>query len=168
MPVLLTFLVATMTGTAEALAEDLESALGSARPTRLRLLEDLAPEDLAALPLALVISSTYGLGEVPETAEETYRALLAEKPDLSRLVYGVISLGDRGYAETFAQGGQNWDEALSSCGARRVGELLRLDSQSGVDPLASAEPWLRSWLESVDLLLQEGEAAPPRASRTGT
>lgn len=168
MSVPLTFLVATMTGTAEALAEDLQSALGSARPTRLRLLEEVTPDELASLPLALVVSSTYGLGEVPETAEETHRALRAEKPDLGGLLYGVISLGDRGYAETFAQGGQNWDEVLSACGARRVGEMLRLDSQSGVDPLAAAEPWLHSWLESVDRLLQEGEAEPPRASRTGT
>lgn len=169
MPVPLTFLVATMTGTAEALAEDLQSALGTVRPTQLRLLEDVTPDDFAALPLALVVSSTYGLGEVPETAEESFRALRAERPDLSGLVYGVISLGDRGYAETFAQGGRNWDEVLSDCGARRAGELLQLDSQSGDDPLVAAKPWLEGWLASADAMLRAIDGAGRlHASRTGT
>lgn len=164
----LTFLVATMTGTAEALAEDLQSALDDGRETQLRLLEDLSPDDIAALPLALVISSTYGVGEVPETAEETHRALQEQKPDLSGLVYGVISLGDSGYVDTFAQGGENWDAALAACGARRAGEFLRLDCQSGADPLETAEPWLAAWLQAAESLLQENGEARSSASRTGT
>ncbi len=163
MPPSLTFLVATMTGAAEALAEDLQAALGGSRQSTLALLEELSTDDLLDLPLALVVSSTYGVGEVPETAEEIHRALLERRPDLSGLVYGVISLGDRNYGDTFARGGENWIAALSACGAKRVGDMLRLDCQSGEDPLAAAEPWMMGWLRAAEALLEEGCA--PAAHR---
>ncbi|MCW5730635.1 MAG: flavodoxin domain-containing protein [Alphaproteobacteria bacterium] len=97
--------------------------------------------------LALVVSSTYGTGDVPETAESALASLLDEKPDLSALRFGIISLGDSHYGDTFAKGGLHWDHALRQCGACRVGEILKIDCQSGEDPAVLAKPWLAGWLD---------------------
>lgn len=145
----LLILVATMTGTAEILAEDLEQEIGDRLDVRIELLEETEVESLASERLALVVSSTYGTGDVPETAEQTWRALGERAPDLSDLSYGVISLGDSGYPDTFAQGGEKWDRALAACGAARVGEILRIDCKQAEEPLEPATRWLDAWLAAA-------------------
>src|SRR5262249_24608917 len=142
--------VATMTGTAEALAEDLQAEFSPKLSVEIRLLEDAQPIAAQSVPLALFVSSTYGTGEVPETAEAFYRALCSDRPDLGGMRYGVISLGDRSYADTFARGGVLWDEVLTACGARRVGEMLSLDSRSSDQLAAAAILWVDRWLQAVE------------------
>ncbi|MCW5749591.1 MAG: flavodoxin domain-containing protein [Alphaproteobacteria bacterium] len=142
----LVILVATMTGAAEMLAEDLQAELGGPEKVELRLLENAVAADFPTTGLALVVSSTYGTGDVPETAERALASLLAEKPELRALRFGVISLGDSHYGDTFAKGGLHWDDALRQCGARRVGEILKIDCQTGDDPAEVARPWLADWL----------------------
>lgn len=146
----LTILVATMTGTAEALAEDIQSEFAADRAIAIRLFEEIDPTDLLTSPLILVISSTYGTGDVPEPAESTLEALKMRRPNLSGITYGVVSLGDSSYVDTFARGGEHWDAALSACGAKRAGELLKVDCLTGDDPLDYARNWLAEWLNMVD------------------
>jgi MioC protein len=46
----------------------------------------------------LIVTSTYGQGDVPDNAKSFYEDLKAKRPDLSRVRYGVFGLGDRTYA----------------------------------------------------------------------
>lgn len=161
----LVILVATMTGAAEMLAEDLQAELGGRDKAELRLLENAVAADFPAAGLALVVSSTYGTGDVPETAESALASLLAERPDLSALRFGVISLGDSHYGDTFAKGGLHWDDALRQCGACRVGEILKIDCQTGEDPVELARPWLADWLDTAagpDADMATGDARSDR------
>ncbi|MEX0758842.1 MAG: flavodoxin domain-containing protein [Tistlia sp.] len=152
-------LVATMTGTAEILAEDLEREFSDTVDFRIQLLEELEVGALERESLALVVSSTYGTGDVPETAEPTLQALKDARPDLGSLSYGIISLGDGTYVNTFARGGDNWDEALAACGATRRGEVLKVDCLLVEDPLEAAKEWFGRWLAAVADPQAEGSAA---------
>src|SRR3546814_5252925 len=53
------------------------------------------------------------------------------KPSLPHLRFGLIALGDQGlYPDSFAAGGDRWDEVFTKADAQRVGEILRIDASS--------------------------------------
>lgn len=99
--------------------------------------------------LVLVISSTTGLGDVPQNVEPLYRALVEERPDLSHLRYGLIGMGDRNYKDTYCGGPRKWDAAMTELGAVRVGEPLLLDATDNPMPDEDAIAWLPSWLDQL-------------------
>jgi MioC protein len=96
---------------------------------------------------ALVISSTTGLGDVPQNIEPLFRELEARRPDLHHLRYGLVGMGDRNYKETFCGGPRKWDALLTELGAACVGERLLLDATDHPAPDQDALAWLPSWLE---------------------
>jgi MioC protein len=96
--------------------------------------------------LFLICSSTYGQGDVPDNAKHLYESLKASRPDLSRMSYGVIALGDRTYAETFCNGGKRFDAILSELGARRIGEIMLHDASAGTMPEELAVAWATDWV----------------------
>lgn len=139
--------VATITGNAEMIAEDVIDTIGDDAECELKLISDETFDELQQLSFLLLISSTYGVGDIPDNGMAVYDRLVAEKPELSNLRYGVIGLGDSTYADTFAFGGRKWDTALHECGASRIGEILILDASSGEDPTDLAVEWIGPWLE---------------------
>lgn len=145
-----------MTGTAELLAEDLAEENEDLCSAQVRLLEDIEVADLEDLSQVLLVSSTYGTGEVPEPSKELFNNLDEQRPNLNGLLYGVISLGDRTYPKTFARGGQLWDELLLKCNACRVGDVLCLDASSGEDPLDASSHWFKKWLVALEERLSSG------------
>ena len=136
-----TLLVSTMTGTAEMLAEDLLARFGGEHDMRLVLAEDTTPEAVCEPGTRLVVvSSTYGRGDVPTPAQPLF-ARIAAGADLGGLDYGVIALGDRNYGDTFAQGGRRWDRMLAERGAHRLADPLVIDFVHGEDMTAMATDW---------------------------
>jgi len=93
----------------------------------------------------LICTSTYGQGDVPDNAQALFQALEAGRPDLARIRYGVIALGDHTYAQTFCFGGKRFDQLLSALGARRLGEILLHDASAGTVPEEVAAAWARQW-----------------------
>src|SRR6266702_5694733 len=96
--------------------------------------------------LFLICSSTYGQGDVPDNAKQLYGSLQSARPDLSKVQYGVIALGDRTYAETFCNGGKRFDAILSELGARRIGEIMLHDASAGTMPEEVAVAWAAGWI----------------------
>ncbi len=96
--------------------------------------------------LFLIVSSTYGTGDVPDNGQVFYRALVEARPDLSDVKYGIIGLGDMTYSETFCGGSARLDAIFSELGAKRIGERLRHDRRSGVFPEKLALEWLAEWI----------------------
>ena len=96
--------------------------------------------------LYLVCTSTFGSGDVPDNAQAFYASLDADPRYLGHVAYGVVALGDQSYGDTFAGGGRRFDERLQDLGARRIGEVCRLDATSGLQPEAEAVAWCRAWL----------------------
>ena len=144
-------LVGTMTGTAQLCAQEMELALDDGETTVETLpMDALTPEVFDERDAAyLVCTSTYGQGDVPDNAKAFYEALLAQKPDLTGLRYGVFGLGDRTYAETFNFGGKRFDELLASLGAERIGERYMHDASGGTLPEEIALEWAQGWVEKA-------------------
>ena len=98
----------------------------------------------------LVITSTTGLGDVPQNIEPLYDALREESADLSHLRYGIVGMGDRNYRESYCGGPRRMDEALQARGAIRVGERLELDATDNPTPDEDAVAWLPAWLAALE------------------
>ena len=143
-----TILVGTMTGTAQLVAEDVADALtASGVAAEVVPMDRLDAEVFERGGAFLICTSTYGQGDVPDNAQKLFADLEQAKPDLKRIVYGVIGLGDRTYAQTFCFGGKRFDALLQSLGARRIGEPMLHDASAGTIPEDVAVEWIGAWLE---------------------
>ena len=143
----LTLLVGTMTGTAQLVAQELELVWDDGElQVETLLMDQLDSTVFDREGVFLIVTSTYGQGDVPDNAKNFYEDLKAKRPDLARVRYGVFGLGDRTYAETFNFGGKRFDDLLQELGARRIGERVQHDASSGVLPEETAEQWGAGWL----------------------
>lgn len=105
--------------------------------------------DLGARQTVLMITSTTGLGEVPQNVEPLFDALTEGRPDLSHIRYGLVGLGDRNYKESYCGGPKKWDALLTELGAACVGEKLFLDATDHPAPDEDALEWLPGWLDAL-------------------
>lgn len=133
------------------IAEDIADAHADCHQFTLQELKKASLEQVTAAEKVLLISSTYGEGEVPEPAIPFFNQLRDAKPNLSGLTYGAITLGDSvTYPNTFANGGRLWDALLTELGATRSSDLLVLDASNPSDKSAIALQWAMAWLSHVD------------------
>lgn len=145
-----TILVGTMTGTADLVAEDLRDAFAAAGGSaEIQPMDRLAAHALKPDTLYLIVSSTYGQGDVPDNARDFFQSLERERPDLSRVSFGLFGLGDSTYADTFCFGPKHFQRVLTALGATLVGDPFFHDASSGTLPEEEAVAWLPRWLEAV-------------------
>lgn len=150
MPLDLTILVGTMTGTAESVAQTLELVLDDGETTvTVKPMDGLDASVFSVGKLFLICTSTYGQGDVPDNAKQLYESLQTARPDLADVQYGVIALGDRTYADTFCNGGKRFDAVLTELGARRIGDVLCHDASAGTMPEEVAEAWIGTWIAAA-------------------
>lgn len=147
----LIILVASMTGTAQRVAQAVQLACSDLLPRiDVLLMDGLVPDVFepadAQSTLYLICSSTYGAGDVPDNGQGLYHALDAEPRYLGHVRYGVMALGDQIYPDTFCQGGKKFDERLQDFGAQRMGEVWCHDASEGSDPEVSGALWASAWL----------------------
>lgn len=141
--------VATMTGLAEMCGEEIETALvGAGLHCERQLMDGLAPEAFADSDLIVIVTSTYGHGEIPDNGQALFAAVSAGV-DLAGKDYAVFALGDRTYADTFCAAGDRWDKAMASCGARRIVDVERHDASSGTLAEDVAGEWAAGWVGEV-------------------
>ena len=135
-------LIGTQTGNAEGLAEDMAMTLGGAgAQSRLHQLDDVEMDDLAGMENVLVITSTYGEGEMPDNAHLFWEALESETaPRLEAMKFSVLALGDTAYDE-FCAAGKMIDKRFEQLGATRLAE--RVDCDVDYEDLAAG------WSETV-------------------
>jgi sulfite reductase alpha subunit-like flavoprotein len=147
LPLDITILVGTMTGTAQLVAQELELRIGDSETrAQARLMDNLDAAVFECGGLFLICTSTYGQGDVPDNAKQLYESLQTTRPDLAHIRYGVIALGDRTYAETFCNGGRRFDRILAELGAKRIGEVLLHDASAGTMPEEVAAEWIDGWV----------------------
>jgi MioC protein len=153
-----TILVGTMTGTADLVAEEVKDALGAeGAAVEIVPMDGLDARIFERAGAFLVCTSTYGQGDIPDNGQALFASLEEVGPDLSRIEYGVIALGDRTYAQTFCHGGKRFDALLAKLGASRVGEPLLHDASAGTVPEEVAVDWAREWI--ANFRLKQDEAA---------
>jgi len=143
-------IVGSVMGTALALARNLEQTLTS-KGHKSRVSEGFQAPPLIANEgeILLVCTSNTGMGDLPAIIAPLEQYLTLNQPSLEGLRFGLINLGDSSYPN-FAQAGQTLDEAMSSCGAERIGDMLVIDAIYVEAPREAAEPWLEHWLTQLE------------------
>ena len=142
-------LVGTVTGNAELVAEEMQYVLQDERGLDVTVsnMDSLDAQALVPGPIYIVCTSTYGVGDLPDNAQDFHDDVLAQAPDLSWMKFGVYSLGDSVYHTTFCYGGKHFDELLRKLGASRLGEVGVHDaSEDGLAEDCGAD-WVRVWAE---------------------
>ena len=136
-----TVLFGTESGGAELVADELRRGLAGRAVVEVVDIADVAPGDLDASRLHLLVCSTYGDGEAPTSARAFLRSLHEERPDLRALRFAAFGMGDRSYTKTYSRGSELVAEALAACGAERVGEYGRHDAGGPVPATEAALEW---------------------------
>ena len=143
----LRILVGTQTGVAQLVAQEIELRLddGEVR-ARTSLMEEVDVSVFREPAVFLICTSTYGQGDVPDSAKPFFDALRKQRPDLSGVRYGVIGLGDKGtHGATFCFAARKFDQLLGELGASRIGEPLFNDSNTHL-PEDEAAEWIDGWI----------------------
>ncbi|GGF29158.1 sulfite reductase [Aliidongia dinghuensis] len=148
MTVDITILVGTMTGTAELVAEEVQAALeGAGHAAHTQAMDGLGIDVFERGGAFLIVTSTYGNGDVPDNAQAFFAALEVARPDLSGVSFGIVALGDRTYKTTYCEGGRKFARLLAELGARRIGEPLLHDASAGTMPEEIAADWVVGWVD---------------------
>ena len=94
----LTVLYGTESGNAEQLADRaVKEAKKKGFKAVMKNMSDISPADLAKVENLLVIVSTWGDGEAPETAVSFHKAFMSEDVKLTGVKFSVCGLGDTSY-----------------------------------------------------------------------
>lgn len=150
-----TVIYGSQTGTSEGLAKKLVKTLrkGNFEPE----LHDIGAYDPSRLPKEknlLLITSTYGDGEPPDSAVDFHSWLMSEDaPRLDGVSYSVLALGDSSYPD-FCKCGIEFDSRLAELGAVRIRERVDAD----VDP---DEPFALWSADVLGLLAPSGATTSP-------
>ena len=145
---------ATILGTSQMVAEDLEDALSNNHEVDVRDILNVGSGDLGEEALYVFISSTTGHGDMPDSTIEFVKDVTDTKPDLSSLNFAIFGLGDQGYADTFNMGSEKLAELLKGAGAKQVGERGLFDASTGDMPEDIAIPWLEDILSGMSTLAE--------------
>ena len=134
-------LYGSQTGNAEALAQ---TAAKSARAKGLvpvvQALGDVDLDVFATMRHVLIVTSTYGEGEMPDNAQLFWDAISASTaPRLEQMHFAVLAIGDTGY-DGFCQAGKFLDMRLEQLGAKRVVDRIDCD----IDYEEPSSEWLNS------------------------
>ncbi|MEH8139719.1 assimilatory sulfite reductase (NADPH) flavoprotein subunit [Aeromonas veronii] len=152
----LTILYGSQTGNAKGVASAIKAqAEARGLPVTLASMADYKPKQLKKESHLLVVVSTYGEGEPPESAVDLFEQLKKGKiGKLDGLRFAVLGLGDSSY-EFFCQTGKDFDDFLAKAGAERIYELASLD----VDYQDAAKSWGEQALNAIATTLSTGAAS---------
>ena len=138
----LDILFGTQTGSAAALAEDAaDVAQDLGVDAHVIGLDDVPMDQLADMKSALIICSTYGEGELPQSAIPFAEALKSGGADLTGIRFAVFGFGDTTYEATYNNGSVVLMQALLKAGAEFIGERGLHDASGLEDPIDIAAPW---------------------------
>jgi MioC protein len=140
-------LVGSQMGAAEYTAEQVADTLVQAGyEVRLHLTPDL--EQLARNSTWLVITSTYGAGDLPDNIQPFADQLAQDRSDLTTVSYAVITLGDSSY-DTFCLAGRKIETLLAAKQASTLGIKLDIDVLTADLPEDQALVWLPQFIALI-------------------
>lgn len=149
-----TVVYGTESGNSKKVANELSSKIKKqGLPVKTKSLDQYKTADLSKESCLLVVMSTQGDGEPPDTAKKFYDYLLGNDVKLEKLKYSVLALGDSSYP-LFCKAGEDVDERLSTLGAQRIVPMKKCDTDFEPD----ANKWIEELLYSAT---QSAPAAPP-------
>lgn len=141
----LTVLYGTESGNSEVLAEvTAKEAKKRGYKARVRNMAETKVAELAGCGTLLVLVSTWGEGDPPETAEQFHLELMNGSPGLGGVRFSVCALGDSSY-EQFCQIGKEVDRRLEELGGERIAPRADCDVEFE-EPHAE---WLKSVFDAL-------------------
>ncbi len=151
----------TESGNSEELAEQVfKTAKQKGFKPTLANMSEITPAALKDADVVLVVVSTWGDGEPPETAEAFYNALMESDISLKGVQFSVCALGDTSY-DQFCQTGKEIDTQLEKLGAERIVERVDCD----VDFEDSFATWADAvWQKLGSASVSTSSAAPSATS----
>ncbi|PIE43707.1 MAG: sulfite reductase subunit alpha [Gammaproteobacteria bacterium] len=142
----LTIVYGSQTGNAESMAE-----LAAEQAKELGMvpvvvdMDDADIQQLAQVERLLVVTSTYGEGEMPDNAQALWDAVSADDaPSFANTYFSVLALGDTAY-DGFCVAGKMWDTRLAELGGQRIAERIDCD----VDFEEPAREWMDKALPEI-------------------
>ncbi len=132
-------LYGSQTGNSESVAHDAANvAKTHGLQAIVKSMDEVEISALPAMEYLLIITSTYGEGEMPDNAQMLWDSIQADTaPQLPNVKYSVLALGDTSY-DLFCQAGIEWDKRLAELGAERIYDRVDCD----VDFEDAAEGWI--------------------------
>ena len=135
-------LYGSQTGTAESVARDaVKVAKAHGLNPVIKSMDEIDADALTKMETLLIVTSTYGEGEMPDNAQVLWSAVQADSMvKLENLQFAILSLGDTSY-DLFCQAGIDWDNRLAELGATRL--------QTRVDCDVEYEEHAEEWMHAV-------------------
>ncbi|MEM7027642.1 MAG: flavodoxin domain-containing protein [Pseudomonadota bacterium] len=148
-----TILFGSQTGNAEGLAGDCaELAKADGLLPEVVDMDDFELDRLPNIERLLVVTSTYGEGEMPDNAQNLWDSISEDNaPRLNNTFYSVLALGDTSYDE-FCHAGKLWDQRLEELGGNRIVDRVDCD----IDYDEPSEAWMN---EVVPIIAKKGSDA---------
>lgn len=137
--------VGTMYGNALLVAEEAETILKK-HGCQAKIFEDpqLAEWQYYRNHYALVVTSTTGQGDLPDSIVPLFQAIKDQLGYQPELHYGLIALGDSNY-DHFCGGGKQFDALLQEQSATRLADVLMIDANDHPEPEVVSGPWVEQW-----------------------
>ena len=154
----ITIIYGTQTGNAESVAYDAADVAKSQGLAPIVMdMDDVVLADLANVERLLVVTSTYGEGEMPDNAAALWEEISGDDaPKFANTYFSVLGLGDTGY-DDFCECAIQWDDRLAELGATRIAD--RVDCDVDYDDDAAA------WTEqALSVIKDKGSAGGAAAS----
>lgn len=139
-------LYGSQTGTAESVARDaVKVAKAHGLNPVIKSMDEVDADALTKMETLLIVTSTYGEGEMPDNAQVLWSAVKADSmAKLENLQFAVLALGDTSY-DLFCQAGIDWDNRLVELGATRLQTRVDCD----VEYEEPAEEWMHSVIPAL-------------------
>jgi sulfite reductase (NADPH) flavoprotein alpha-component len=130
---------------------------------RLKSMDAYRPSELRSEKKLLIVVSTHGEGEPPDSGRELHEFLHGRKAgSLDGVRYSVLALGDSSY-EHFCKTGRDFDARLAALGAERV--YPRVDCDVDYDDAAAR--WIEGALDALFATKADAVSRAPRAVPRG-
>jgi sulfite reductase (NADPH) flavoprotein alpha-component len=114
----ITILYGSQTGNSESVANDAaQAAKAHGLNAKVLGMDEIERDAFIGLEYLLIITSTYGEGDMPDNAQMLWEAISSDDSiSLANMKYSVLALGDTSY-DLFCQAGIDWDQCLAKLGA---------------------------------------------------
>lgn len=154
----LTILFATQTGNAGKVAKKVHAAaVAAGLKADVKNVSDYKTGALKAEKNLILVASTYGEGDPPDSAKEFHSFVTGKRaPKLDGTRFAVLSLGDTSY-EQYCKTGIDFDQRLEAMGGKRLVDRVDCD----VDYEDAAAKWIAAVVPAFQKAM--GAASAPAA-----
>ena len=137
----LNILFGSQTGNAAGLAEKTAKlAVDYGLQPNIVDMDGFDPARLATMKRVMIITSTWGEGEMPDNADGMWNAINANGPALGSVHFSVCAIGDTSYDE-YCKAGHDWNNKLAALGGTEAYPIQECD--------VDFEPPWKLWVEQA-------------------